>query len=104
MEIYWYHTKKDVEKLINKVAFNVNEDYDTPKFNCIYIFPSVNECVKAINLLYPSATFSINVDLKYNHGYISDFKDNEIKIDLRRITYGFNIQARDGVETCGEQV
>ena len=104
MIIYWYHTKKDVEKLINKVAFNVNEDYDTPKFNCIYIFPSVSECMKAIDLLYPLATFSINVDLKYDHGYISDFKDNEIKIDLRRITYGFNIQARDGVETCGEQV
>jgi hypothetical protein len=58
--------------------------------------------MKAIDLLYPLATFSINVDLKYDHGYISDFKDNEIKIDLRRITYGFNIQARDGVETCGE--
>ena len=104
MVIHWYHTKKDVEKLINKVAFNVNEDYDTPKFNCIYTFPSVSECVKAINLLYPLATFSINIDLKYNHGYVSNFKNNEIKIDLRRITYGFNIQTRDGVETCGEQI
>lgn len=102
MEIYWYHTKKEAEKLINKVAFNVNEDYNTPKFNCVYVFPSVNECIKAINLLYPSATFSINVDLKYNHGYVSDFKDNEIKIDLKKIKYGFNIQTKDKVDTYDE--
>lgn len=101
MIIYWYHTKKDVEKLIDKVAFNV-EDYDVPKFDCTYIFPSVNECIKAIDYLYPQASFSINVDLKYNHGYVSNFKDNELKIDLRRITYGFNIQARDGTEDGSE--
>lgn len=72
-EIYWYTKKEYAEKLYNKVEFDLDNDFYLPTDSCTYVFSSADECLKAIRILFPMATFSIAFDISQDVGQVSNF-------------------------------
>lgn len=75
-EIYWYTKKEYAEKLYNKVEFDLDNDFYLPTDSCTYVFSSADECLKAIRILFPMATFSIAFDISQDVGQVSNFDDH----------------------------
>lgn len=76
MEIYW-HTKKEYsEKLYGKVEYDFDNDYYLPVEECTYVFQSADECLKAIRILFPMATFSLSFDMSQEVGQVCHFDDH----------------------------
>ena len=76
LEIYW-HTKKEYsEKLYGKVEYDFDNDYLLPIETCTYIFQSADDCLKAIRILFPMATFSLSFDMSQEVGQVCHFDDH----------------------------
>lgn len=75
-EIYWYTKKEYAEKLYNKVEFDLDNDFYLPTDSCTYVFSSADECLKAIRILFPMATFFIAFDISQDVGQVSNFDDH----------------------------
>ena len=76
MEVYWYTKKEYSEKLYGKVEDDFDNDYYLPIDECTYVFQSADECLKAIRILFPMATFSLSFDMNYNCGQVCNFDDH----------------------------
>ena len=76
-EIYWETKKEYADRLTQEgIQFDFDNDYYLPTDSCTYIFFSVDDCVKAIQLLFPMATFSLAFNLSYKIGQVCDFDDH----------------------------
>ena len=76
MEIYWYTKKEYAEKIQDQVNFNLDNDYLLPLDTCTYIFSSADECLKAIQLLFPMATFNLSFNISQRIGQVCNFDDH----------------------------
>ena len=56
--------------------FDLDNDYLHPRETCTLIFDSADECIKAIKLLYPNATFNLSYNMAYYCGQVCNFDDH----------------------------
>jgi hypothetical protein len=76
MEVYWHTKKEHIDHLRGEVVFDLDNDYLSEDENCTYTFFSLDECYKAISLLYPLATFNIKFNVSDKSAHICDFDDH----------------------------
>ena len=76
MEVYWHTKKEYIDWLRDKVVFDLDNDYLHPRETCTLIFSSADECIKAIKLLYPNATFNLSYNMAYYCGQVCNFDDH----------------------------
>lgn len=76
MEVYWHTKKEHIDRLRGEVVFDLDNDYLLPIETCTLIFNSADECIKAIKLLYPNATFNLSYNMAYYCGQVCNFDDH----------------------------
>lgn len=76
MEIYWYTKKKYVRRIPAEIKFDLENDYLTEDEECTFTFHSADDCIRAIQSLFPYATFSLEFDLTYESGEVVNFDDH----------------------------
>ena len=76
MEVYWHTKKEHIDRLRDEVDFDLDNDYLHPRETCTLIFNSADECIKAIKLLYPNATFNLSYNMAYYCVQVCNFDDH----------------------------